>query len=370
MKTADNHDRNRLRHWLRICGINFVVLLAGLIVIELIFGGWVFGENFGTLVIPKNFTRNYDVSKLYGGTISRYKRDKYGLRGIYDDPSKIDILTVGGSTTNEIFVSEGQTWSDVLARKFKQAGKNIRVVNAGVDGQSTIGHIKNFDLWFPKIPHLKARYVLAYIGINDLAVIITGATNKQDNMNAKRRKFKQFLLNNSVLYSLFRNIRGILRAKKANLIHSNKSNDSEQWVKAIKRPDVKKTAERMTLPLKKYAVRLRVFINRIREFGAIPVLVTQSWGNYRITDGSLWGTLKSDGTIDTGFYAKVTALNQATLKICKTEKITCFDLASELELGDGDRYDGLHTTPKGSEKIGNYLFEKLNPIIQQAPLKQ
>ena len=41
-------------------------------------------------------------------------------------------------------------------------GKDVYVVNAGVDGQSTVGHIKNFDWWFPNIPDLKVKYFLFY----------------------------------------------------------------------------------------------------------------------------------------------------------------------------------------------------------------
>ena len=39
---------------------------------------------------------------------------------------------------------------------------NINFVNAGIDGQSTIGHIWNFNNWFNKIENFKSQYILFY----------------------------------------------------------------------------------------------------------------------------------------------------------------------------------------------------------------
>ena len=209
---------------LKLIGINLALVALIIGAAELIFGGWI-GDNYGTLVIPRDFSRRFDVKGLYDNPTPTiyYRRDEHGLRGQYGDLSNIDILTIGGSTTNEVFVEEGKTWSDVLARTFAENRQPTTVVNAGVDGQSTIGHIKNFELWFPKISGLRARFVLAYVGINDLAIAQSGHLGKQDHMTAQRRAVKQYLMNNSALYSLFRNIRGMIRARQANVIHSSKN---------------------------------------------------------------------------------------------------------------------------------------------------
>jgi lysophospholipase L1-like esterase len=326
-------------------------------------GGWVFGQNFGTLVIPKDFTRNYDVSGLYGGTTSKFVRDKHGLRGSYEDVSKIDILTIGGSTTNEIFVSEGKTWSDQLQAAFRKSGRDLVIVNGGVDGQSTIGHLKNFDLWFPKIPSLKARYILAYIGINDYGVMVTGYHGKQDDMEAPRRKVKRYLLNNSVLYTLFRNLRGIWRAKKANLIHKSNSYDGTDWQLPTQQPSLGETVKLLESSLDEYKDRLNKLIKVIRAFGAKPIIVTQHLGAYRIRDGKVWGKLREDGTVDTSAYNGLSVINIATIATCNKAGAICIDLANELFFVDGDHYDGVHTTPMGSKKIGQYLFKKLERVF-------
>ena len=178
--------------------VNLGFLAAFAVVIELIFGSIFFGENYGILVVDRNVSRRFDATERYGGGVTEYRRDEHGLRGNYPDPSKIDILTIGGSTTNEILLDEGKTWSDRLGQEFAKANRPMVVVNAGVDGQSTVGHLKIFELWFPKIPNFRPRYILAYIGINDLANIQPNhPPNKWELMEEPNKTVKQYLKNNS-----------------------------------------------------------------------------------------------------------------------------------------------------------------------------
>ena len=154
----------------RIILSNLGVLAAGLATLELVFGNWLSLHNINLLNLRKDLTVTFDVADLYedpDSTIATYKRDRYGLRGPYEDVSQIDILTIGGSTTDQRCLSEGRTWQDVLAREFEERERKIQIANAGVDGQTTRGNLKNFDLWFPAIPDLRSRFVLLYVGIND-----------------------------------------------------------------------------------------------------------------------------------------------------------------------------------------------------------
>lgn len=347
---------------LKVIGINLGLLLAVLLGAELIFGGWI-GTNYGTLVIPKDFSRRFDVKDLYGGNTITFKRDEHGLRGAYASPAEIDILTIGGSTTNEIFIDEGATWSDTIAKAFAEEGREITVVNAGVDGQTTIGHNKNFELWFPKIPGLQPRYILAYIGINDHALATSGHMAKQDHMEAPRRKLKQFLMNNSALYTLFRNIRGMIRARQANLVHVQQSYNGTNWTPAASQPDIGAAEREFADHLAAYAERLRTLAGNIRSLGAEPIFVTQHKGTYRIRDGAILGRPLEDGTVDTDAYAGLSAFNRVTLEVCAEVKGVCLDLAGELLFVDGDHYDGLHTTPVGSDKVGRFLQAKLKGVI-------
>ena len=127
----------RLKPSIRILLVNMIIVGLGVVASELIFGGWLRSNNLYKLNLIQAQTIKYNTENLYlsaSPTIS-YTRDKYGLRGSFGDASEIDILTVGGSTTDQRNIMDGETWQDVIQARFKQIGNEFVIANAGVDGQ-------------------------------------------------------------------------------------------------------------------------------------------------------------------------------------------------------------------------------------------
>ncbi|MDD9879004.1 MAG: SGNH/GDSL hydrolase family protein [Magnetovibrio sp.] len=374
--TADGVKWGKPKRWLKVISVNAGLLMAVAVVAELAFGSIFFGENYGLLVVDRNVSRRFDATDRYGGGETRYVRDEHGLRGQYPDPSKIDIVTMGGSTTNEILLDEGKTWSDRLAFEFARAGRPMVVANAGVDGQSTVGHLKVFELWFPKIPGFKPRYVLAFIGINDLSHLIDGKPpNKWEAMVEANKTVKQYLKNNSALYGLYRTAKGMIRARDAMLVHSTPA-ETFEWKALAEAPDVAAAAARIKPYLDGYEGRVRELIRRVRGLGAKPIIVTQHTGHYRMRDGRLHGRIaKKDhenvwmqrfvkrGEIDIGPYVNLMAHNSRAMRVCREEGAICVDVSEDLAFGAGDHYDLFHTTPAGSAKIARFMFERLKDRI-------
>jgi hypothetical protein len=60
-------------------------------------------------------------------------------------------------------------------------------------------------------------------------------------------------------------------------------------------------------------------------------------------------------------------LNKRTLDFCRSNQGICIDLAGELEFDDTDFYDFYHNTPRGAEKIGQYLNQKLEKLSLFVP---
>ena len=112
---------------------------------------------------------SYKNSLYKGNDYIRYKKDKYGFRGLRKKVNQIDILTVGGSTTDERYLETKDTWSEQLELliNINYPNLNFEVANAGIDGQSTYGHVWNFKNWFPKIQNFKTKYIFFYIGLNE-----------------------------------------------------------------------------------------------------------------------------------------------------------------------------------------------------------
>jgi hypothetical protein len=69
--------------------------------------------------------------------------------------------------------------------------------------------------------------------------------------------------------------------------------------------------------------------------------------------------------IDIGHYEPLMAHNRRTMKICREARAICIDVSKELVFEEGDHYDFIHTTPKGSAKIAKFFFDRLDGQIDQ-----
>jgi hypothetical protein len=326
--------------WLRVLFINIAVLCVLLVAVELVFGSWFGSAQYGKLNLPRDVHLQFDVSSLYQRTTPViYTRDKHGLRG-----------------------NDGETWSDALRATLAARGASLSVVNGGVDGQSTVGHLYNFEAWFPNIPNLKARYMLVYAGVNDMA--LTGAPNPFDAMveTDAARQFKRYIANHSALWRAGEIVKGMWQAQKARVVHGGAAAHGAPWVAFA--GDFPPIEEALAADLSAYAARLTELAKRIRAHGAVPIFMTQPAGYYRLVDGELYGQPQPDGSVNVGAYFRLMAFNDQLLATCRALNEVCFDVAREVEFADGDFYDAVHTTPAGSAKIGAYVAEKILTPLQ------
>lgn len=358
---------SRVRYWSRLIGINLALLLAGAVVIELIFGTWFsFGEAYPRRV-QRNVENTFDARQYYPeGSVFLYRRDRYGLRGQYESPSKIDILAIGGSTTNELYVGEGQTWTDVLSALFRQSGRPISVVNAGIDGQSTIGHLDNFDRWFPLIPGLRARYVLAYVGINDMHLLNEDNARMYDRPDAVsgRERLRRVARDNSALYDFYRTALGSVRAKRTRLLYGSIDAQDVVWEEGPI-PSASPISVNQYGPLSRaYGERVSLLVDRIREMGAEAIVVTQHRASYRRRDDRL--TVAAGGAMSGGIHEYIvqTAFNGEAMAACRKKQAICIDLGAEIEFQPGDFQDYVHTTPQGSRRVAEFLYSRLKDIVR------
>ncbi len=142
--------RSKLSQVVALVIVNLAALAVIVLGCELIFGNWL--APFvppGAAIVDQDFTYRQTLYDPAGEI--RYVRDKFGLRGVHEPLDRVQVVTVGGSTTDQRYVGEGQTWQDV----WRKAG-NVAVANAGVDGMSSFGHIVAVTEWLHKIPRTQA----------------------------------------------------------------------------------------------------------------------------------------------------------------------------------------------------------------------
>lgn len=365
----------RLRRVFKIIGYNAGILIAGVVCIELVFGNWLRGDPLHGLYLLRNGSWRFEVD--YPGIADQdrsvvYSRDRFALRGDYGRPADIDILTVGGSTTDQRYVDDDATWQAVMADNFRREGLDVRIANAGVNGRTTFGHLHDFDLWFPRIEGLAPSHVLLYTGINDM---FFDQPNGRFDDAREPETLKRFIRHRSALVNLYRTVLGMYRAYRRNLVYLAIDYRGAEWTDTPLQSDYR---SRLRDRLEGYATRMRMLIDRIEAMGAVPVVVTQPRGDSRIRgDGAVIGLVSTSprmyrriedsalGVLEAGtangvdYHHILSLFNEVSLAECRRAGGICIDLAGELRFGDGDFYDHAHTTRQGSRKIGDFLYRAI-----------
>lgn len=337
------------RKVLALVVVNLLVLFMGLLGLELVFGHWFRPDPMAELRVLRNYEARYDASQLYPTKEQvHYKRDANGFRGSYPSVDKIDVLTLGGSTTDQKFITEGQTWQDVMARE-----TGLAVVNAGVDGQSSYGHVRAFQSWFSHLPGLKVRYFLFYVGYNDLFI--------EPGWNVDRVRgdtWSEQLKSRSALVGLVNTLSGWARARQTQIGHGACRLEPAD---CASEPLLKDHKQLFAKRLAAYRANLEQLATDSRKLGATPVFVTQTCRWYKLQDGKLIGnrqTLKIDGHELNGLdvYYLLDALNDEARGM---KDAIVVDVARDLDFGDDDFYDLAHNTPPGAEKLGKFIGGRL-----------
>ena len=122
------------------------------------------------IVLPANRTYEYknDLSEKLDRKITHTK-NSLGFRG--DEPPvdfnfALTVVTVGGSTTESIYISDGETWSDTLSLRLAESFHDTWLNNAGLDGHSTYGHL---ILMKDHVKVLRPDITIFLVGLNDLS---------------------------------------------------------------------------------------------------------------------------------------------------------------------------------------------------------
>ena len=83
---------------------NIALLSICLFFLQYMFGNWLYNNPwFNKSVVVSDVSYIYKLNNLYESDYDfiNYSRDKYGLRGKYNSINDINIITIGGSTTDQ-----------------------------------------------------------------------------------------------------------------------------------------------------------------------------------------------------------------------------------------------------------------------------
>ena len=319
---------------------------------ELFFGTKLFSNklNCTYLLCSANYSYKNDLYDPKGYV--NYKKDKYGFRGLRKKINEIDILTVGGSTTDERYLETDDTWSEQLEKKINNTYPSLdfEVVNAGIDGQSTYGHIWNFEGWFPKLKDFKTKYIFYYIGINEYFSKERNRADRGSRNLTNFNKVKNWLKDNDgIIYKSYYLIyRKFYLKDFLNVGHKVRGSEYKR-VKTSFLIDNKNIEE--------LNFRLDKLIELTKKNNAIPVFITQKTLRHKIIDNE---TYSID---DFNYFSLEKTFSEIITNNCKKNKIFCIDLFNKIEFSEDSLYDNVHATPKGAIIIANEIFNEFNLIL-------
>ena len=363
----------------KVLMVNAAILAAGLVLLELAFGSWFSDASpLYSFIKPRNVHKTYETPFPGQPEISTYTIDAYGLRGLDKGLDDIFILTVGGSTTDQKYIDDNFTFEAWLQKYFRADGRDVDIVSAGIDGQSTYGHLKNFPYWFDKLPGFAPRYILYYVGINDFFTL--AERQKFDAMEhggsgAKAKRVLGYVKEKSALYAAGRIAASLLSPPDVAHFRQGKpvAWTLDGWtMQGLARNYRTPEVERSLAQLHGRIVRLA---EETGKAGAVPIFVTQRSVNWIEREGAIWGLKSAAARRDADALTGLGPLNgvdyywlerlqaMTIIDACKASGGICIDMAGAIKIDHmADFYDPVHTTPSGSKRIGMFLYKKLKDL--------
>ena len=273
------------------------------------------------------------------------------------------IITVGGSTTECFYISDGKTWPDLLLQHARATlGPQVWLNNAGLDGHSTRGHILLVGKY---LGSLKPDVALFLVGVNDMdldahtvydyAIDLNAAPGGQEPLTARLRK----LALRSELVDTLVNLRRAWFARRAGLHHALLDFASLAHAPVAGQPPGQAAPPAPDL-LEAYAARLRTLLSLCRERGITPVLLTQPalYGDTVDTDTGIDLATVQTGHGETGHmaWARLEAYNDVTRQVARAAGVPLVDLAASLPKRSAFFYDFIHFSNAGNEAVAGLVF--------------
>jgi len=340
---------NKFSAFLVLAAINVVLVLGLVTGIELAFGDW-FAPYMppAVVVVNRSYTYHQELYEPPGDVL--YIRDKYGLRGVHEPLAQVELVTVGGSTTDQRYITERETWQDAL-----RSLSGIRVANAGADGMTSLGHVVAVTEWLHEIPDFRPKYHLHYIGVNDASLGKESAVYDRPGAQAPLlRTIRRRSLIAKAAEKLWFQASGPREVSHGRITEAD---DAQPKMRkpAIDAGDIEKFIETT------YKPNLRRLIALHRQRSESVVFVSQP-AHPAIVRWTAGEPLVSAKYPDLDRWAVALGLiNRATEAVCRETADICrfSDLATRVRFELRDFYDLVHATPAGARKIGGFLAEEL-----------
>lgn len=351
---------------------NFLLVLAGmvlsLIILEIalrVFPPFELRFKPDRIVLPVNKRYVFDNTAKFPTKLPKttvHTKNALGFRGAPPPANFADyltIVTIGGSTTECFYLSDGKTWPDLLGVKLSRDFPKLWINNAGLDGATTYRHLILLEDYVVK---LKPKLVLFLVGINDV-----GVGEIHDKPKGGFGGWLKAMTNKSEVYSLGLNIYRYFVAQGRGLHHIEVNLKSQGTL------DVPADVQRETLrkyrdeSLKYYRDRLEKLVRVSRANGIEPVLITQPTlygpGIDPVTGVDLEKIKLGDNLNGAMMHAVMEMYNDTLRQVGAENGVLVIDLAREMPRNSAYYYDYLHYTEAGAAEVAQIIYRDLGPFL-------
>lgn len=359
-------------------------------------------------VVKNSFIRENKVDPFI-----KITRNSLGLRGKEYDPKihQKKILFVGGSTTECITLSDGTTWIDHLEESLSL--ENMWFGNAGVNGQSTFGHLEFMKRFFLG---LKPDVMVFFIGANEInrfyldqedKTLVDFGKKRERDFNAIKSE-KKIETSQSIYQSLWyfihtnKDSSALLytiselrnRHLTKNFYHNYIHNLNLEELKTVAPTNYEFEVELTSLDsssprlqrLKSELMKQKDFRKRIKENikeliamsrknGITPLLMTQpalyGKGIDPQTGVNLETMILQSGNTQVGqgltgyeMWRLLESYNDITREVAKQENVPFIDLAVLMPKNSRYYYDYIHFSKEGAEKMAEIIQKPFKLFIK------
>ena len=323
------------------------------------------------IVLPVNHVYRFDNGE-HARKLDRYtvhRKNSLGFRGPEpprDFAERLTIVTIGGSTTESLFLSDGKTWTDEVQRQIAQRFPDVWVNNAGMDGHTSYGHLVLLRSF---IVELRPRVAVFLMGANDVALARPNTFDEGLTLSPGGvRRVVNGLAAHSEVVSLGLNLARAARARERGLGHSEVDLTTAPELALDEETMARIEAEaRQALP--GYRERLREIVRLTREHDINPVFVTQPALFGDGVDPATGVTLsrvqvngRGNGRLE---WRLLEAVNDVTREVARDSGVLLVDLARELPKDSRYFYDFVHFTNEGSARVGEIVAHALLPYLRE-----
>jgi lysophospholipase L1-like esterase len=282
--------------------------------------------------------------------------------------SRTRILTLGGSVTECLMLSDADAWPRRLQDALAARGHDVWVGNGGRSGQATVDYTLHV---LELLPKLKPDLVIVLPGANDLQAAMEDRYFPVDlNDPAQRARMAaaaypsdrieriELLQTSYLSYELQRRA-GAPRTEIGGFYRAMKQRRAEAQHQGVL-PDADLLQEI-------YAANVAVLAEAAGDTPLLLMTHPHLWKPDLSPDeaAATWGGYTCLSCPKPAYYSAevvagtLGALNRETLAACKGGPAHCFDLDSVIARSLTNFYDGAHLTAAGAEQVATALADHL-----------